>query len=802
MRYWLLLTLTLLLQAAAYAQLSQISGGVTDLKGEPVPGATVTLKGSSHSAATDDKGFFAFQNINHGNYTLEISSMVHAPKTLNIRVDGNNTVLTITLKEKDKRELSEVFVIGKSEKRQIEEKGFAVNVIETKGLDLQSIQTNELLDRSAGVRIRQTGGLGSPIQYNINGLSGNSIRILIDGVPIANYGESFSLNSIPAALIERIEVYKGVVPAYLADDALGGAINIILKESLQNALTTSYSMGSFHTHQWNMTGNYRDTQSKFTARASAFYNDTDNNYKVWGPKVYITDVNGKTNPVTAERFNDAYTSMGGKLDVGFTDLKWADQLMFGVVYSEMDKQVQHGATMEVVYGDRSYQQNTNLFNLTYSKRNLFVKGLDLSVFASFSNLKRNLRDTVANIYNWNGEKVNFNGKYYYHSSGAQGGNKTLQEDQEQKYMSRANLAYAINDHHKLTATYLYDHYTRNQDDPLLATFQRELTDTRYLNKNILSFSYELDAFDEKFKANLFYKYYHLNVRLKDPVSTSTRPGTAPSYEQIIIDRNLNDQGYGLALSYQLLPSLMLTASAEQAIRLPSSGELLGNNAENVNAAYNLKPENSLNTNLGVNIGPFQFNQHKLSANVNVFMRDVKDMIRQGVPSQQSETYSFENLESVTSKGFDAELKYGFRNNLQVTLNASVFNARFNTEFNQNGAAYMYYGSRLRNEPYFTHNSNVRYDFKNVLQQESRTSVYYNFAYVHHFYRDWEAYGGNNRADIPTQQLHDAGIAHTFPSRKFVLSFDAKNISNAQVFDNWALQKAGRAFYVKINYILK
>jgi outer membrane cobalamin receptor len=129
-----------------------------------------------------------------------------------------------------------------SHNKEIATQGYAVNVIDTKGIEMQSIQANELLDRSAGVRIRQSGGLGSRIEYNINGLSGNSIRIFINGTPIANYGPSFSLSSIPTSMIERIEVYKGVVPAHLSDDALGGAINVVLKRSSGNSLGASYSV--------------------------------------------------------------------------------------------------------------------------------------------------------------------------------------------------------------------------------------------------------------------------------------------------------------------------------------------------------------------------------------------------------------------------------------------------------------------------------------------------------------------------------------------------------------------------------
>jgi hypothetical protein len=61
--------------------------------------------------------------------------------------------------EEETLELQEVAVYGKTEGQKQREKGFAINAIETKGIEFQSIQANDLLDRSAGVRIRQSGGL-------------------------------------------------------------------------------------------------------------------------------------------------------------------------------------------------------------------------------------------------------------------------------------------------------------------------------------------------------------------------------------------------------------------------------------------------------------------------------------------------------------------------------------------------------------------------------------------------------------------------------------------------------------------
>lgn len=241
---------------------------------------------------------------------------------------------------------------------------------------------------------------GASIQYNINGLSGNSVRIFIDGIPIRNYGASFSLSSIPPALIERIEVYKGVIRTHLSEDALGGAINVILKKTEQGdkSLSASYSLGSFNTHQANLSGSYRDKKSGFTAIRSAFYNYTDNDYKVWGDQVYVTEPSlWQLEYVKAKRFHDSFKSAGVTIDAGFTDVKWADKFLIGGLYSDMDKDVQHGGTMEVVYGNRQTRQTTKMVNVRYDKKRL-IKNLDVTnnISAQFSEIKQAFEPTERN----------------------------------------------------------------------------------------------------------------------------------------------------------------------------------------------------------------------------------------------------------------------------------------------------------------------------------------------------------------------------------------------------------------------
>jgi outer membrane receptor protein involved in Fe transport len=794
-----MVVLMVLSSVANAQQLKQgsIAGQVSYSDGTPAADAVVYLEELKLTAISCEAGKFDFKELPYSTYTLVIAVFGNEPVKQNVVVNSARVACNLKV-EKASQQLQEVTIEDAGVKRELEEQGFAVNVIETKNVELQSIQANELLDRSAGVRIRQNGGLGSQVQYNINGLTGNSIRIFIDGIPISSYGPSFSLNSIPNSMIERIEVFKGVIPAQLSDDALGGAINVVLKKAMRNSLSASYSFGSFNTHQANVNGAYRNDKTGLTARGSIFYNYSDNSYDVWGEKVYVTNAKtGKVERVRAKRFHDSYNSWGGKAEVGYTDVKWADQFLLGVVFSDMKRDVQHGATMEAVYGNRYATQNTQLVSLNYAKKNFFMEGLDVSVFGSFSHLNRAVFDTVPYIYNWLGQRMDANGdgKWDKWASGAEGSSPTLQTSLEQNLTSRINVAYALSANHRLNLNALISAFTRDQDDELLPQVERELIDKRYLNKYIYSAALESKFFKSRLKTSVFAKHFVQDVKLKDRTKDN-RTGAFVPFEH---NKSTATTGYGIAASYTIVKNVMLVASAEKAVRLPEGTEIFGNSAENIDPSYELKPESSENLNVGLNLGIFQMKKHGLAFSTNAFYRNTNDMIRQGVPTQVSETYRFENLLSVISKGVDAELNYNYNQKIFYSAGASVFNARFNTEFDENGDRYYYYQKRLRNAPYFTANNNVRMHFNNVIQKESSVAVYYNLAYVHEFYRDWEGIGKNNKPIIPTQIVHDLGVAYTFPNKRVTVSFDAKNLMDRQVFDNWALQKPGRAFYVKFNW---
>ena len=781
-----------------YGANATVSGTVRSGNGEPIEFATVYVKVAALGAITDEKGTY-YLDLPAGEYEFVFTHLNYEEALLNVSVkEGENNVADMVMMENPVM-LSDVVVTGNMAQA-LERKGFAVNVIETGQIALQSVQVNEILDRTAGVRIRQDGGMGSSVNYNINGLSGNSIKIFIDGVPASNYGPSFSLSSIPPALIERIEVYKGVVPGYLSEDALGGAINIILKQRRKESLTTSYSIGSFNTHQWNAAGSYR-WDNGFTLDASAFYNYSDNSYKVWGKDITFTDtdtwqkIDSKGEKVT--RFHDAYRSFGGKFNIGFTDVKWADQFLIGAVLSKAYKEIQNGATMQVVYGDRHSRRSSDVFTIDYSKQDFLLDGLSLKIDASYSILDRQIIDTVGIQHDWRGPIMK-DGEYIYYQYAGEigaeaGGRKTAAIDKDYATMARGSLSYRINENHAFFANYMFNDFRRKVSDEYQPAALQALANTRDLQKNIASFTYENTAFSGRLRTNLFYKHYFQTVVANEPKLVDN---------QYVLDQfreTINHNGYGATLSFALLPDLFLLASAEKALRLPSANELFGNGSDNSLASLDLKPESSLNANVGFSY-EYRLNRHVFNLNSSVYLRDTRDMIRPTLNGHYSYTYA-ENLESVFTRGVDAEFTYNYANKFDFRFNISKFDVLFNTKYDQKGDPYNFYRMQIKNEPSFKFNGQAAYFFTNLLQNDAQTALYANVSYVNGFYRNWANVGSRNQDYIPEQYPVDLGITHTFPKNKWVLGLDAKNILDQQIFDNFGLQKPGRALYAKITYFI-
>lgn len=761
-----------------------IVGTVYNHVKEPLPFANIAIEGTSLGTFSQANGTYIITNVKPGTYYLAVSLVGCETVRKQITITHISPTVDFILPTTN-FQMTDVNVVADSEASQIKKKGFEMESIDAKGLQSQSIELNQVLGQISGVRVRQTGGLGSRANYSINGLGGKSVRFFMDGVPMDYFGSSFSLSTIPVSLVQRIDVYKGVVPVELANDALGGAINLVTRQYYMNRAELSYSYGSFGTHRASLYGNWRALKSGLTFRVLAFYNYSNNQYKVWGDDVYVS--NSETYEVErgikVKRFHDDFESKAIKAEVGFTDKKWADQLFIGALHSDLDKEIQHGATMEVPYGKATYGQGVLMPFINYQKKNLLLNGLNANVFVAYSQLERARVDTSSHIYDWYGKII---------GQRTIGGEqqRTLNSLSEDVLSSRVNMSYQINSQQKIGFNHLYSALERNDSDPLVTRKTDGYWAPQLFNKSSLALAWQSKWIDDKLNTSLFIKHFAFDADIK--VATTAAGET--TYETVHTSES--STGYGMAGSYWLTDRLMISASFERSVRLPEANEVLGDGL-NVVPTVGLQSENSNNANLGFNWDLLQGEQHQLRWSSNGFYRYVSDLIQQ--VQNGFEGFVYINFDEVSMKGIDTNLEYNFKNRLQINQALSFLNPIIESESDALGNENIVKGSRLPNTPFLTTNTQVRYSLPQLFNKCGNAFVYWNMNHVAAFYRHTEMIGSENKDGIPAQLVNNLGAGYTFPKERITIGIDFNNVFNEQVFDNFAVQKPGRSLFAKLTY---
>mgnify|MGYP001658437126 FL=1 len=252
-----------------------LSGEVKEKDGTPLPLVTVAIENTTAGTYTNDQGRYSLA-VTPGKQTLIVTLLGYNTIKTTIDIRKNRTMDFVM--EENSVTLNSVEVYGKTKTQQVKEGAFAVNALDIKPQVNSLKNINEMVNRTTGIKIREEGGVGSDFDLSINGMSGNSVRYFIDGMPLDAKGSGVSLANLPVNIIDRIEIYKGVVPANLGADALGGAINIITNQDKKNYLDVSYGIGSFHTHKVDLNAQFVEPKTSLIIKPTIGVNYSKNDY--------------------------------------------------------------------------------------------------------------------------------------------------------------------------------------------------------------------------------------------------------------------------------------------------------------------------------------------------------------------------------------------------------------------------------------------------------------------------------------------------------------------------------------------
>ena len=383
-----------------------LTGKVASSEGGVIDFATVYLKGTSYGATTDAEGRYTLK-APAGEYTLVVSAIGYQTVEQSLTLGrGERSAKDWTLRP-DVQQLEEVVVVSSGVTRV---KRSAFNAVAVDATEMQNTakSLSDVLAKAPGMKLRESGGVGSDMQLMLDGFSGKHVKIFIDGVPQEGAGKALDLNNLPVNFAERIEVYKGVVPVGFGTDALGGVVNIVTgKQRRRWHVDASYSYGSFNTHKSYV--NFGQTlKNGFLYEVNAFQNYSDNDYYIDN---YITEFGEDGSESTdtkkiyrVKRFNDTFHNEAVIGRVGVVDKPWADRLTLGFNYSNYYKEIQTGVYQYIVFGQKHRKGHSFTPSLEYTKRNLFVRGLDVVATANYNhNLTQNI-DTATYKYNWLGQR--------------------------------------------------------------------------------------------------------------------------------------------------------------------------------------------------------------------------------------------------------------------------------------------------------------------------------------------------------------------------------------------------------------
>lgn len=803
MKYIFTLSVLIVLNTiSGYGQVYEqqsVSGLIKDVNNAPLPYVTVGIKGTEIGSITDERGYYHL-SLPTGTFVLTTASLEYESENITIKLGNKeHKQQNIQLKSRNNTNLDEVVVYGKTAVQQVKEGAFTVNAIDLSKYANTTTDINQVLKRSPGVTIRENGGFGSDFTFKINGLDA---KIFIDGVPMENFGSSMSLNNIPVNLVERIEVFKGVVPAYLAADVLGGAVNIITKRKHHKFIDVSYGYGSFNTHQASTIVNATDHKTGLAVKASAFFNHSDNDYTMYSNSKYdislkeaVKSIDENGNPQwkmvetnKAKRFYDGYTSGMGKLEVGFENRKWADRLLVGLSYSQNKNELQLGSTVNSVYGGRWSENDYLMPSLQYKKDSLFFPNLFAEVYTSYGKSITNIKDTAQHQYDWSGKPILFSAIK----------DPSHHKYENRNYILRTDFTYRINNLQTNTLSLNYSFTTNQQKSYDMMEQDEHYRNTsglpKQLGKHLINLSWQKQWLNNRLSTVLSAKYYGMSIRNDMDERKVETDGSVNG--DIVTQKDFKGYTSGnFAFRYLLHKDVGIKGSIERAYNLPSITSMFGDGV-NYLANTNIKPERSDNFNLGAFYNTFLWTDHYLNIDISGFYRNADNYISS---IRLDDKYQYQNVHGAKLYGFEFDMRYGYKDLINFSINGSydkaLENERYTDDTKQEES--LVYKQQLPNRPWIYGNADLSIGKNNLLGKGTRIEMSYMYQYVHWFYLSWANLGGAGTKNyVPSQNIHTALASFSWGYNKYSISVEARNFTNELAYDNFRLQKPGRAFYTK------
>ena len=772
----LIVSILLLWAYPMFAQQHSIEIKVIDAEnGNSIEFATVQWKGLNepsykNGTTTNKKGVAKLNTPAHQKLVLRVSYVGY--QTITDTITANEKCHTLKLRP-ESTELANVVVFGKTKAQVIRESPEAVSVINAKELQGRSVSLETILNKTIGLKVGQTGGLGSSSRIIVHGLEGNRIQILWDGIPMNTSDGAFSLDEIPIDIIERIEVYKSIIPARFGCDGLGGAVNIVTKEFSTDYLDASYELGSYQTHKGSVFSRKNFPKSGILLGAGGYYTSAKNDYSFRVPE---------RENLLVKRDHDRFRSYMLKGKVAFTKL-WFDEISTEFGYYNRFNEIQ-GVLKNIQHAENK----SGMFMLESKliKSGMLNNRLNFESHFSLSHTTNNFVDTARVNHDFEGN--------IYPSPNGQGETGDVPHNSNDKGLEineRINLDYKLSTNHSLNLNTLINYAQRQPNDDIASQHAGFIIGGFPSKKTsiVSGLTWEAKLFGRKLTNMFSAKYFHLHSEIED----------LTSYEMIEAPKkksNTTSQiGWIESMKYEPFRGFHLKVSYQRAIRLPNSQELFGDGIITFPAA-GLKPEKSHNFNLGFLIDKNDvLGLSRLQFEVNGFYMQVSDMIKL---MKQHMAAGYVNAEKVYIKGIETELKLDISPTVYAYGNLTYQDVRDVLDYLPGTQApNPTKGLRLPNIPYLFANFGAEYH-SDRLFKNWYVKAFWDGKFTEEFFYFWELTKLQKRR-IPRSFVNDIGLLLTYKN-KYSIALECHNLMNKEVWDQFRQPLAGRTFHLKFRYV--
>lgn len=752
---------------------AELIGTVTDkVTHQPLIGADVYIKELNKGVSTDARGQYRLAHLPEGNYTVWFSFLGYQTFGKKISVKGQMRS-DVSLKEQAE-EISGVTVSGKSIAHQKKEQSMPVTVIDMSNLRGTVSSVQDILLKTVGITLRSSGGVGSSSRISVRGLEGKRIGFFIDELPLGEQTDYIDINDIPIDMIDRIEIYKGVVPARFGGSSLGGAINIVIREYPDKYADLSYGYESYNTHKAQGVFKRNLKQRGLVFGIGGGYTSSDNNYTFDSPF---------QEGLRITRNHDKYR----KLIIGgsFKAKKWwFDEVELEPVFVKTYKEIQG-----IEYDIREAHSQSLMTGLSnkLEKDNFLTEGLNLDMFNGLVLTKMNFIDKATRRYEWDGSSYPTPSRY----GGEAGYNyPSDSDDKKLTFINKTNLEYILTERHSLNINSVFSMANGTpKDDLKTLSLGKQVNFDSQMRSWISGLTYDFRTLNDVFLNSLTVRHYMYTMH------TQMAPLFVPG--KYDVDVSKSDFGVNNAMRYRFLPSLMGKLSAGYEVRIPSETELLGDGIA-VIPSPDLLPERNLSANLGLLFDLTGKHPTNAQIEMNFFYMYLQDMIRYtaGLIGAQ-----YQNFGEMRTLGVEFEAKADVLPSLYLYGNTTYQDLRDTRAYEpESTVPNPTKNKRMPNIPYLMANAGLEFHRENLFGGTGQnTRLFADVAFVEEYYYDFEMTQLQKRR-IPRSTTIDIGFEHSFLNNKIFLSGKVRNLTNEKTLSEFNRPLMGINGGVKLRVI--